>query len=353
MRRAVGWIAFSLSVAFGLILINQVLQLADFASRVNPTAGQGVFWGLLILLGTAFSVPVVLLFRLPAPLVPPADDHGPEFQAHLEHLRRRLQANPMTRGRPLDGAEEIEAALEVLDHEALERIRQAGNRAFLTTAVSQNGALDALVVFGIQARLVWEVATTYSQRPGLRELSYLYSNVLTTAFIAGELEDADVAEAMEPALSAVLGSAAGLVPGLQVASNVFVSSVLTGTANAFMTLRTGVIAQEYSRAWTRRPRRRMRTLAVTRAGTLLGGIVLSGATSVSGAISKGAGRAITGAVTGSGRAVKGAVSGTGKAVGGVVTGTGKRIGAAGAAIRERFRSEGDAEDEPDRADGSS
>jgi len=192
---------------------------------------------------------------------------------------------------------------------------------------------------------VWDVATTYSQRPNWRELTYLYSNVVTTAFIAGELDDVDMAEAMEPALSAVLGSAAGLIPGLQIASELFVSSVMSGTANAFLTLRVGVIAKEYSRAWTRPRKRTVRNLAVTQAGAMLGKIVFSGAAEVSSAIGRGAGRAVTSAVTGTGRAVSSTVSGTGKAVTGAIAETGQRISSTGAAPRDRLRSDAPEGDE--------
>ncbi len=347
VRRIVIWGALFASLAFGVVLINQVLQLADLASRLNPMFGQAVLWGLVFILGLAFAVPFALYVRLPKALVPPANAEGPEFDEHLSQLRERLARNRLLEGRSLGTRDELEDALATLDEEATDRMRQAGSRAFVTTAVSQNGALDAVVVFGIQARLVWDIANVYSQRPALRELTYLYSNVLATAFIASEIDDADVSEAMEPALSAVLGSAAGLVPGLQVASSIFVNSVLSGTANAFLTLRVGVITREYSRAWTRPTRGGLRRTAIVQAGGLLGGIVMVGAAKVSAAIGRGAGRAVTEAVAGTGKAVTGAVTGTGKAVSGAVTGTGKRIASAGAAIRDRLMARDDEAESPD------
>lgn len=337
IRRIVTWSAAFAGLAFTVILTNQVLQLSQFAASIHPTAGQVVFWLLLTVMGVGLAVPLILIIRLPPALVPPQEESGPDFDAHLAVLQRRLGTNVITRGRPLGSREDVESALAVLDEIASEKIEKTARRAFMATAISQNGALDAVVVFGLQARLVWDVAAVYSQRPNWRELTYLYSNVLTTAFIAGELDDADMAEAMEPALSAVLGSAAGLIPGLQIASELFVSSVMSGTANAFLTLRVGVIAREYSRAWTKPKRRTVRTMAITQAGGMLGKIVFSGAAEVSGAIGKGAGRAVTGAVTGTGRAVSSAVTGTGRAFTTAVSETGKRISETGAAIRDRLR----------------
>lgn len=303
IRRLVFWGALFAAVAFAVILVSQTLQLAEFGSRIHPVLGDAIFWGILFLLALSLIAPLVLLFRLPKPLLPPKDHTGPEFETHLARLGQRLASNPLVRDRPMGSQAELEAALETLDARAIEVVRVAGSRAFLTTAISQNGALDALLVLGIQARLIWDVSHVYSQRPALRELTYLYSNVLTTAFIAGEIDDADMSEAMQPALSAVMGSVAGAVPGLQVASTVFVNSVLSGTANAFLTLRVGIIAQEYSRALTRPQKSTLRRLAVVRAGGMLGAIAVAGAGKVSTAIGRATGRAFTGAVGGVGRRI--------------------------------------------------
>ena len=115
---------------------------------------------------------------------------------------------------------------------------------------------------------------------------------------------ADLAEIVQPVLSTVFGSAASAVPGLQVASTVFTTSVISGTANAFLTLRVGVIAQEYSRALLRPARRTLRRAAVVRAAGMLGGIVTSGAGKVASAVSRATGRSVSGAITGVGRRMR-------------------------------------------------
>jgi hypothetical protein len=135
-------------------------------------------------------------------------------------------------------------------------------------------------------------------------MTYLYTNVLGTAFIAAELDHADLSAQIQPVLSTVMGSAVSAMPGFGVASHVFTNSVLTGTANAFLTLRVGIIAQEYSRGWVKPKRRELRRAAVTRAAGLLGSIAVAGAGTVSSAIASASGRTVAGAVTGVGRTVK-------------------------------------------------
>ena len=183
-------------------------------------------------------------------------------------------------------------------------VKTAASRVFLATAISQNGSLDALLVLGLQTRLVWDVAHVYSQRPSPRDLSYLYANVVGTAFVAGEIDDAELSEHIQPVLSSVLGSAASAVPGLQTASTIFLNSVVSGTANAFLTLRVGLITEQYCGALVRPARKTLRQRAVTRSAGMLGSIVAAGASRVGTAVARASGRTVSGAVTGVGRKLK-------------------------------------------------
>lgn len=304
LRNVLTLAAVFFTAAIALVLVNQSLQLALFAERFHPLAGEAVFWALIFFFVAVVLVPLAMFLRLPGPLVPPESADDPAFATHVARLRERLARNPALRGLAIESLEDVQAALTVLDRRAEEAIRGAGSRAFLTTAVSQNGALDAVIVLGIQSKLVWEIARVYEQRPSLRSMSWLYTNVAATAFLAGELDDADLAEIVQPVLSTVLGSAASAVPGLQVASTVFTTSVISGTANAFLTLRVGAIAQEYSRALLRPARRTLRRAAMVRATGMLGGIVTAGAAKVAAAITRATGRSVSGAITGVGRRMR-------------------------------------------------
>ena len=296
-------------LSFAVILINQTLQLTEFAERVHPVLGQGVFWGLVFAYALCLGVPVVLLLRLPSPIIPPHTDDGPEFQEHLQLLGRRLRRNPRVKGGQVATRQEVEEALKLLDADARTSIESAANRAFLVTAASQNGALDALVMVGLQSRLVWEIAHVYAQRPTARDMIYLYGNVFGTAFLAAELDEAELSEAVQPVMSSLVGSVASAIPGLQLASTVFVNSVMSGTANAFLTLRVGIIAQEYSRALVRPERSTLRRTAIMQAAGMLGSIAANGAKKVSSAVVRASGRSVTSAWSGMGAKVRSAGEG--------------------------------------------
>ena len=125
---------------------------------------------------------------------------------------------------------------------------------FLTTAVSQSGRLDALLVLMAQSRMVWRVAHLYYQRPSLREMAHLYTNVAATAFVAGELDDIELHQMIQPVVAASLGTMGGAIPGFQVFTTIAVNSLLSGSANAFLTLRVGMIAKAYCGSLVAQPR---------------------------------------------------------------------------------------------------
>jgi hypothetical protein len=283
LRNVLALLSVLLVVAFLVFLVNQTVQAVGLADRVHPTLGTAVLWTLLLLYAVCALVPCVLLLRLPRALKPPASEASPEFESHLRAMSLRLRGNPLLEGHPLSSRQDIEAAIRTLDGRADEIIRGTGSQVFITTAVSQNGSLDGLMVLLAQTRMLWQIARVYYQRPTVRELASLYGNVASTALIASQLDDLDLAEQVQPLVSGVLGSAAGAVPGLHAASSLLVNSVVTGTANAFLTLRVGIIAKRYCGALVLPERRALRRLAVSQAAQMLGTIARDGARRVGGA----------------------------------------------------------------------
>lgn len=269
---------------FTVFVINQTAQVVELASRVSPAFGTAVLWALLVFYAILIMVPAVLFLRLPRSLLPPASEDAPEFPAYLEALKKRLAANPRLKGCALADRQQVGEAITFLEQEADDIIQRAASNVFITTAVSQSGRLDAFLVLSAQSRMVWQIARLFYQRPTPRELMHLYANVAATTFVAGEIDDLDINEQIQPVLSSALGVLAGSVPGLQVATSIVVSSVLTGTTNAFLTLRVGIIAKRYCGSLVSGQRRTLRRAATTEAAKLLTGVVKQGTARVSRAV---------------------------------------------------------------------
>jgi hypothetical protein len=271
---------------FILFVINQTAQVVQLAERVSPSFGNFVFWALLMIYVVLILIPVSLFFRLPKSLTPPKSEDAQEFGAYFTVLKKRLTSNPHLKGLELSNRQQVEEALAVLAKKSDEIIQQTASTVFISTAISQSGRLDAFLVLSAQSRMVWKIARLYYQRPTLRDLIQLYANVAGTAFLASEFEDIDISEQVEPVLSSTLGALALTIPGVQLAASILVNSVLTGTANAFLTLRVGIIAKRYCGSLVIAEKRTLRRTASAEGAKLLGSIVKQGTTKLSKALWK-------------------------------------------------------------------
>ena len=201
---------------------------------------------------------------MPPALVPPEDKHSQAYQDFLQASRKRMQSNPYVIESGIDVMEEtgLESASKVLEREAMKLTQGSSGAVFLSTAISQNGSLDAFMVLSAQMRLVWKIAKIYNQRPNPKELLWLYSNVVGSTFVAGQLDDVDISGQVTPVISKVMGNMAGsAIPGFATASSILTNMIFDGSVNAFLTLarrchRPYLLRSIESRNEKRRPQNR-------------------------------------------------------------------------------------------------
>jgi hypothetical protein len=272
-RKIVIALVVLMTVCLLSLIIAGVTSLISLAERIHPLAGSIVFWT-LILAASFFALYCVIAYaKLPEALIPPEENSGPKRDAYLEALRVRLAANQRTRGKPLTTQEEIENAIGVLSAEADSVVRRTASTVFLSTALMQNGRLDALILLFTQIQMVGRVARVYVQRPSPRELIRLYLNVAGTAFISSGLESLDLGEMVAPLATSVVPALKGGIPGLSGISALLVRCVSNGAANAFLTLRVGEVARRYCELTSRTSPELIRKSATAAAVQHLGRIV--------------------------------------------------------------------------------
>jgi Domain of unknown function (DUF697) len=271
-------------LSFAVLVVNQTAQVVQLARTLHPTLGTPTLVALLAAYAGLIGVPVALVLRLPRPLVPPQSEHSPEFETHLNRLAERLRSNPQLAGRDLSDRRDVEEALGVLGEKANTIVRDMAATVFITTAVSQSGRLDGLLVLAAQSRMVWRIAHLYHQRPTPRDLVHLYANVAGTVFLAGELQDLDLGEQVEPVLSSAISALGVSLPGFQIAGAILANCVLSGSTNAFLTLRVGMIAKRHCGALVTEQKALLRRAATTEAAQYLGAIVADGSARISKAI---------------------------------------------------------------------
>src|SRR4030088_3237526 len=255
------------------LIIAGVTSLISLAERIHPVAGSIVFWTLILSAGFFALYCVIAYAKLPAALIPPEEEFGPKHDAYLEALRVRLAVNPRLRDNPLTTYAEIENAIRILSIEADSVVRRTASTVFLSTALMQNGRLDALILLFTQIQMVGRVARIYVQRPSPRELVRLYANVAGTAFVATGLESLDLGEMVAPLAVSVVPALKGGIPGLSGISALLVKCVSNGAANAFLTLRGGEGARRYCELTSRTSPELIRKSATPAAVQHLGRIV--------------------------------------------------------------------------------
>jgi hypothetical protein len=77
---------------------------------------------------------------------------------------------------------------------------------------------------------------------------HLYGNVAASVLIADNIQEIDFAQITTPIVASIFPSIKGSIPGLQGVSTLLVNSLSNGAANAFITLRIGLIAKTYCAA---------------------------------------------------------------------------------------------------------
>jgi hypothetical protein len=330
--------------AFLAFLYNCVSGLADFAGRINPALAPWVFWGLLAVVLASLAWWGSLVLVRPKPLLVHADPTPEELAGFRRELVKRLSKNRVLRDSGVAVRDEsgLELGLEVLRKRADEEIRSTAKRVFIGSAISQNGRLDSLVVLFLISRLVWRISKFYAQRPHYRELVNLYVNIAATSFLAGSIEEFGIEEYIHELMGPlVAGSALGVMPGAEAVASTVTSSILSGSTNALLAMRCGIVARNYMSLDLDR-RGAMRRSATLEAARMFMSISGETVTQVTKLLVKGSSRAVKGgakkAFASVGKGVTGAAGGVGRGVSGAAGAVGNGARAVGRGVTDSTRS---------------
>ncbi|MCI7615861.1 DUF697 domain-containing protein [Desulfovibrio piger] len=265
---------------FMLVILMLLVQLDLTAFQTVEVLAPGWGWLAFVSLlaleaGAVLWLGLAWFARAPR-LILRDDPTEAERQAFARELERRLKKNPHVRAAGLRATDEhfLEKALDVLDARAGEEIRNNAKRVFLGTALSQNGRLDALIVFVSLARMVWRVSGIYNQRPTPAELWSVYSTVSSATFISFSIEALDIprtiTESMNELLPAVTPAmAASSVPLMGPMMQQCTSAVIDGAANCLLVIRAGVVTRSAFRFAALGREEARQQACVREAGTML------------------------------------------------------------------------------------
>lgn len=250
-RIAIG-ISFVLGVIFLLFIINQFIIFFGLLKAINVFLAYTIT-GLLAAILIYILIKIGFIW-LKAPKVPilPVNPSEEEYQIYLSETIEMLKHNGNLIDIDFDSSEFtkeelVTMAFDTLDKKSLPLIKGNANTIFISTAISQNGSLDSVLVLTSLVKMIWQLARVYQTRPSLKSMGKLYLQVASVIFMARSIEDADIIEdQLEPLIAAILGeSIASAIPGMVPITNLVVSSIMEGSINAYLTLRVGIVTQAY------------------------------------------------------------------------------------------------------------
>ncbi|MRJ47772.1 DUF697 domain-containing protein [Fundicoccus ignavus] len=262
LKRLLIWAGVVFAIVLTIFMINQFWMLYQMLAQLNVILAASVITILVLAIIWLTYKVIRQLFRNQPLMELPENASEAEYTAYLDHWLKILASNPNLEQEPYrlallpnDTQEDttnakillINEGLAQLNEQSLPLIKENANAIFMSTAISQNGALDSFVVLFTLFRMIWQLAKLYETRPSLVSLLKLYLQVGAVVLMARSIEDADLIEdQMEPLIASIIGeSLASAIPGMVPVANLVVSSLMEGAVNAFLTLRVGLIAQNY------------------------------------------------------------------------------------------------------------
>lgn len=232
--------------ALGLFLFigGQILTLSEIATRFNPLLGECVFWGGMGTFALAIGWLLAAYYMRPRAMILKKNASEEEITQYTNTLIARIRKSRYAKENPIPDNADAAEILERLDAEAIKETRRTAARIFISTSISQNGKLDTLIVLALLAHLVWRIASIYNNRPHPREMLHLYLNVAGTALAAGALEEVGLEEHIHALLAPLLiSSPMSAIPTLSGASAMLTASLVSGSANALLALRVGIVTR--------------------------------------------------------------------------------------------------------------
>lgn len=284
LQRILLWFSVIFGIIFTIFLFNQFILLYQLLETIHPLFAVvvvSILFGVLTYVGYKLGR---LLFSKPLTIELAENHSQEEYHEYLQQLAEQLQANPQINfdtNHP-NIEEQIEESFTRLNELSLPLIKENANAIFLSTAISQNGSLDSLMVIFSNIRMIWQLANIYGTRPSLASLIKLYAQVGSIMFMARTLEDTDLIETqMEPLIASILGeSIASAIPGMVPIANLVVSSMMEGSVNAFLTLRVGLITQNYLSSYHRLNQQNLKRSTSMLAISYMGSIIQSNSKTV-------------------------------------------------------------------------
>ncbi|MBR4742009.1 MAG: hypothetical protein IK079_03840, partial [Desulfovibrio sp.] len=265
-----------LFVVIAFVLICEIDSLVlQCTEAFFPGYGAAVCVLLIVLEASAVFMVYRALFGRPSRLLLKPDATLEERKVFCAVMSERLKSNSYVAqaGIAYDDPHFLEKAMDHLDSLADKEIRSHGRKVFLGTALSQNGRLDALIVFFSLCRMIWRISGIYNQKPTADEFLSVCSTVSSSTFVAFSIDALNIPQTITDSMHELVPSvtpavATSSVPFVGSALHVFTQALIDGAANSLLVVRSGVITKRAYRYAMQKNSDNLRVLVFARPARL-------------------------------------------------------------------------------------
>lgn len=226
------------------VIVKEAVTLYRFMYSIHPLLGYGSMLIMAAVVGYFIILPLTQIIRMPRNYSPTKNKES--VPSLIEKRMRRLRTNPALCRMQYDfndiknDQDGYDAVMKALQPEA-ERIRRRYViQMFYSTAVAQNGFLDAILILSISIQLVKELFLLYHGRVSNKDLWAIARRVYVSMAVGGS-------EGVEYAVDELFSKVtAGGVKSIPFASKIL-GSVADGFVNAALLTRISIITENYCR----------------------------------------------------------------------------------------------------------
>ncbi len=246
------WIILGIGafVIFLLILTSTVLNVGANLARINKYVEYGFYALVLVLVYIFILNPLrVILFAPTISVETVLDEKTRKTRRNYRKVAKNIIEQDMIdqidKEAIKNSLNQHDKLLEELNRVFDKSIKKELNKIIIknaktvlvSTAVSQNGRLDMLMVMSVNLKMIKELVLKCGFRPSYANLGKLSVNVFGTALIAEGLENLDISDILPQSATSMLAEIPLIKP--------IMSSIVQGISNALLTIRIGIVARKY------------------------------------------------------------------------------------------------------------
>ncbi|MDZ7764193.1 MAG: hypothetical protein U5K00_07155 [Melioribacteraceae bacterium] len=235
-------IFFVISLVLLYLTVKEFLQLYSYLSNISPILAIIVIALLTVVIIYFGILPIAKIILLPTSLGPTKDES--KVETLLENRIKKLRGNSYLREINFDFSsvkndnQSYERMIDAIKPESHRIRKKYVNSVFYGTAVSQNGFLDAIMIFSAAINLNKEIFELYNGRVNNRDLFSIWKRIYYSIVIGGSQ---GIEYASEEVFSKLTTDSMRSIPFLD---KIF-SSLADGFVNAVLLTRISLITENY------------------------------------------------------------------------------------------------------------